>query len=41
MEEETTVPEVTKTTWTVDLEAGEYTFKCDPHPRMIGTFTVT
>lgn len=41
VEEETTVPEVTKTTWTVDLVAGEYTFKCDPHPRMIGTFTVT
>ena len=28
-------------TWTVDLKAGDYTFVCDPHPSMSGSFTVT
>jgi len=41
VEEKTTVPEVADATWTVTFAAGTYTFKCDPHPPMIGTFTVT
>lgn len=41
VDEQTTVPEVTETTWDVTLVAGGYTFICDPHPRMVGTFTVT
>lgn len=41
VEEKTTVPEVTDVTWTVTLAAGTYTFKCDPHPPMTGSFTVT
>ena len=41
VDETTTVPEVVDTTFDVTLEAGEYTFVCDPHPRMSGTFTVT
>lgn len=41
VEEKTTVPEVTDATWKVTLSAGSYTFKCDPHAKMTGTFTVT
>jgi plastocyanin len=41
VDDTTTVPEVVDTTFDVTLTAGEYTFKCDPHPRMIGSFTVT
>lgn len=41
VEESTTVPETTQITWTVTLEAGAYTFRCDPHRPMVGTFTVT
>lgn len=41
VEEKTTVPEVKDVTWTVTLAAGTYTFKCDPHAPMVGTFTVT
>ncbi len=41
VEEKTTVPETTEATWTVTFVAGSYTFKCDPHPPMTGTFTVT
>jgi plastocyanin len=42
VDEKTTVPEKTETTWTVKLEAGTYTFVCDPHAKkMVGTFTVT
>lgn len=41
VEETTTVPEVTDVTWTVELKAGSYTFKCDPHAKMTATFTVT
>jgi plastocyanin len=37
----TTVPEVKETTWPVTLKAGTYTFKCDPHPNMKHTFTVS
>jgi plastocyanin len=41
IDELTTVPEVTDTTFDVTLTAGDYTFKCDPHPPMTGSFTVT
>lgn len=41
VDEKTAVPEVTDTTFDVTLTAGEYTFKCDPHAKMTGTFTVT
>lgn len=41
VEEKTTVPEVADATWMVTFAAGTYTFKCDPHPPMTGSFTVT
>ena len=42
MDESTAVDEVTETTFEVTLEAGEYTFVCDPHAsQMVGTFTVS
>lgn len=41
VDETTTVPEVTETTFEVTLTAGDYTYVCDPHPRMVGSFTVT
>ena len=41
VEEKTTVAEIAEATWTVKLEAGTYTFKCDPHAKMTGSFTVT
>lgn len=43
VEETTTVPDTTPATWTLELEAGTYTFVCDPHAAkgMKGTFTVT
>jgi len=41
VDETTTVPEVKDVTWTVVLKAGTYTYICDPHPNMKGTFTVT
>lgn len=41
VDETTSVPEVVDTTFEVTLEAGEYTYKCDPHPPMTGSFTVT
>ncbi len=41
VDQKTTVPDITEVTWTVSLQAGSYTFKCDPHPKMTGTFTVT
>ena len=41
VEESTTVPETGEKVWNVTLAAGEYTYKCDPHPPMKGSFTVT
>lgn len=41
VDESTSVPEMTTTTWQVTLEAGDYTYVCDPHPDMVGSFTVT
>jgi plastocyanin len=41
VDESTAVPEEAETTFEVTLEAGEYTYKCDPHPPMTGSFTVT
>jgi plastocyanin len=41
VDEKTTVPEVTDTTFDVSLTAGDYTFTCDPHAKMTGSFTVT
>lgn len=41
VDETTTVEEVTDVTWEVTLVAGDYSFICDPHPRMSGAFTVT
>ena len=41
VDETTSVPEKEQTTFTVTLGAGEYTYTCDPHPSMTGTFTVT
>jgi plastocyanin len=41
VDETTSVPETVETTWEVTLEPGEYTYKCDPHPPMTGSFTVT
>ena len=38
----TGVPDVVDVTWSVNLTAGSYTYKCDPHAaHMFGTFTVT
>lgn len=41
VDESTTVPDVTDTTFDVELTAGTYTFVCDPHPRMVGEVQVT
>lgn len=41
VKETTTVPEVKDVTWKVTLVAGTYTYKCDPHAKMTGSFTVT
>jgi plastocyanin len=41
VDEKTGVGDVEDTTFQVTLTAGDYTFKCDPHPPMTGTFTVT
>jgi hypothetical protein len=41
VDQKTTVPDITEVTWTVALQAGTYTFRCDPHPKMTGSFTVT
>ncbi len=41
VDETTTVPETGETSWTVTLAEGDYTYICDPHPRMVGNFTVT
>jgi plastocyanin len=41
--EQTTGPVATLAdpTWSITLTAGTYTYKCDPHPNMVKTFTVT
>lgn len=41
VDESTTVPETTQTVWEVELEPGDYTYVCDPHPSMVGELTVT
>lgn len=41
VDESTTVPEEVETRWTVTLEEGEHLYQCDPHPSMVGSFTVT
>lgn len=41
VDETTSVQEQEETTFEVTLEPGEYTYVCDPHPSMTGTFTVT
>ncbi len=41
VDETTTVPEVTETSWTVELTPGDYEAICDPHPNMQLEFTVT
>ena len=41
VDETTSVEETEQTTFEVTLEPGEYTYKCDPHPPMTGSFTVT
>jgi plastocyanin len=41
VDESTSVPEMEDTTFEVTLEPGDYTYKCDPHPPMTGSFTVT
>lgn len=41
VDESTTVPEVTETSFTVTLTAGTYEYVCDPHPSMVGEITVT
>lgn len=41
VDESTSVPDLEQTTFEVTLEAGEYTYTCDPHPPMTGMFTVT
>lgn len=42
VDEATDVNGTGQTTWTVTLEAGTYTFQCDPHASsMNGTFTVS
>lgn len=41
IDETTSVPDMEEVTFDVTFEAGEYTYKCDPHPQMTKTFTVT
>lgn len=41
VDESTTVPEVGEQTFTVELTAGDYEAVCDPHPKMVTSFTVT
>jgi len=41
VDESTSVPETEETTFEVTLEAGDYTYVCDPHPNMSGTLTVS
>jgi plastocyanin len=41
VDQKTAVPDIVNTTFDVTLTAGQYTFKCDPHAKMTGTFTVS
>ncbi len=41
VDKSTSVPELEETTFEVTLEPGEYSYVCDPHPNMSGSFTVT
>jgi plastocyanin len=41
VDETTSVQEKEDTTFEVTLTPGDYTYKCDPHPPMTGSFTVT
>lgn len=41
VDESTSVPDKEQVMFDVTLEPGEYTYTCDPHPPMTGTFTVT
>ena len=41
VDESTTVPGTEDAVFEVTLEPGEYTYKCDPHPPMTGSFTVS
>lgn len=41
VDESTSVPETEETTFEVTLEPGDYRYVCDPHPNMVGSFTVT
>lgn len=41
VDQTTSVRDTDEVTWNVTLEPGDYTFVCDPHPRMVGDFTVT
>ena len=41
VEQRTSVPDKGDTTWTVTLAAGTYTYRCDPHPSMTGSITVS
>jgi hypothetical protein len=41
VDETTSVEEKEQTTFEVTFEPGEYSYVCDPHPPMSGTFTVT
>jgi hypothetical protein len=41
VDEKTSVGEIEHPVWRVTLRAGKYTFKCDVHPTIKGTFTVS
>ena len=41
VDEGTTVPETGAKTFTVTFAAGDYSVKCDPHPKMVQDFKVT
>ena len=41
VEEKTLPMEKIETVWVVTFEPGDYRYLCDPHPSMIGLFTVT
>lgn len=41
VDETTSVRDTEEVTWEVTFEEGEYTYRCDPHPSMTGSLTVT